>query len=78
MDTSVYQSKILNTTQPGMINGAQTNIQMKLLPTIFKGAYKNEAYATAIRIEEAAGNILCKSTTKKPPRPASPPPPLPL
>ena len=75
MDTTIFQPKILNTTQPGMINGTLTNIQVKLLRVVFKEAYKNEASSNAIQIEEAAGNISCKSTTKKPPRPARKPPP---
>ena len=62
--TSVYQSQILNSTQPGMINGALANIQMKLLYIIFKEAYKKEVSATVSEIEEVAGHIACKSTKK--------------
>ena len=59
-----------------MINGAQTNIQVKLLHIIFKKDYKNEASATAVWIEDAVGDIACKSTTQKPQQPARKPPPV--
>ena len=75
MDTSVYQPKILISTQPGMlINRALTNIQVKLFRIIFKEAYKKEASVTSVQIEEIAGDVACKST-KKLPRPAARKPP---